>query len=976
MAFYGDTTRIIACVSVLLIWTFPSSQGCMKGCVCDNATVSCTQILTFSAFTFQPKITKLNITLSYLGPHLQTPFSHYMDLEELYLSNNRLHVLGANIFKFLRRLTYLDLSMNHLVRLDNHIFQHLSSLEVLDLSRNDFFILPDIPFRYLRNLRVFNMSFNQLQNPKLGLRFQVMTSLNVLDLSGNNFTVIGKDTFENTQGWSDQVPKHVNLSYCAISVIEPDTFVYPVRMELLSLAGNPGIGVVNLTDMFNSSHFEQLKHLDISDMNLTDVTDLIPMFSRTSLSELKIARNNLREIPLSLRDYLRRLTVLDISYNQLDKLSNAVTEIGGLLYLDASHNKIKEIDETFKQSLTNLHTLRLSQNRLGDNSVSVTNCEALKLLDLSFNEMTHYQAPSTLRNLEDLLLSGNRISNISSMTGLHNLQRFDISQNSLIQLPEFLFLDSRKLIHTNFSSNKIAMVNHQTFRPKSPDVIDLSNNKIVRLRNAGWKTAKSIDLHGNKISEMDDQSFYAMYDLKELDLSQNNLSQLNPAVFVFLSDLLVLQLQHNYISNDIELYNTMQSLYQIKSVDLSHNKLRYLTEGTFNSCPNLEKISMSDNPIHLLHSSTFSVLKKLQEVDFSNSNFLCGCELIGFQEWMLMTKVRIIHQSNSSYVCKSPIHRLGMDVRSYEMSDFECDETLFYVTVFSSIAAGIMVIGAIAALIYYYCCKNRTQNSDEMYKPIMNGSVPLKEEKKRRGIPIEILKNADASEVEKLLKAEYRRKKAPEVSPKMKVKEDSKKKRHKRNTVENRITRDMIRYPGIQRDVRTLPRRIENRYMDRRDYYRPTPSRPIYNPYLCNRSKSQVDLYPPSRRPQYYGYRERPRNPYFTAQNIDIIRRPQPRYSQSMPDMLNRITTLPKPRPPREPHYIRRDPRTEGSAYDVRAFNDPAYRPWADQERWQESRREYIAPDIPPEPPTIHSGYYTISAKTAERGSGNRTQWI
>lgn len=636
---------------------------------------------------------------------------------------------------------------------------------------------------------------------------------------------------------------------------------------------------------------------------------------------------------------------------------------------------ILQIDETFQQHLTNLLTLHLSHNNLGDNTVSLTNAASLKILDLSHNTLTQFQVPSTLGDLEHLSLARNMINNITSMSGLHKLRSLDISGNRLTQLPGFLLLDSRKIIHTNFSSNMISRIDHQTFRPKSPDIIDLSNNKLVKLWNAGWKTAKTIDLHGNKITEMDDQSFYAMYELKELDLSCNNLSRLNPAVFVFLSDLLVLYLQDNQLSQDAELYNTMHSLREITRIDLSRNKFRYIMDGTFNSCPNLQKVSMSDNPIQIIYSSTLAVLRNLEEVDFSNSSFLCGCELVDFQEWMMETKVKIIHQFNSSYQCKSPAHRLGHSVRSYTMSEFECNESLFFVTVFSSIGAGVMLIGVIAALIYYYCCKHRQKSSDELNKPIMNGSIPSKEEKKRRGIPIEVLKNADATEVERLLKAEYRRKREPEQKGKTKNK-DNKKTKNRQSSRENRITRDMIRYPDLQRDVMTLPRIRENRYMDRRDYYRPAPTRPIYNPYLYDRSKSQAELYPSSRTTHHHVYRERQRNPYYSAQNVDIIRRPRPRYSQSMPDMLNRVHTLPKPRPPREPHYITREKRNDESSYDVRLFKDPTYRPWVDQERWERDRREVVPQEIPRDPPTVHSGYYTISAKTAERGSGNRTQWI
>lgn len=40
----------------------------------------------------------------------------------------------------------------------------------------------------------------------------------------------------------------------------------------------------------------------------------------------------------------------------------------------------------------------------------------------------------------------------------------------------------------------------------------------------------------------------------------------------------------------------------------------------------------------------------------------------------------------------------------------------------------------------------------------MNGSIFFNEEKKRRGIFIEVLKNVDVIEVERLFKVEYRRK--------------------------------------------------------------------------------------------------------------------------------------------------------------------------------------------------------------------------
>lgn len=86
-------------------------------------------------------------------------------------------------------------------------------------------------------------------------------------------------------------------------------------MEYLLFVGNFGIGVENFINMFNFFYFEKFKYLDIFDMNLIDVKDLILMLSEIFILDLNIVYNNFREIFIFLRDYFRRLIVLDISYN-------------------------------------------------------------------------------------------------------------------------------------------------------------------------------------------------------------------------------------------------------------------------------------------------------------------------------------------------------------------------------------------------------------------------------------------------------------------------------------------------------------------------------------------------------------------------------------------------------------------------------------------------------------------------------------
>merc|ERR1712071_556505 len=130
------------------------------------------------------------------------------------------------------------------------------------------------------------------------------------------------------------------------------------------------------------------------------------------------------------------LNVLDMSYNVIRDMSpvhfcpnltelylaqNKITEIKGLKNLtklrklDLGANRIRKMDEEELSSLVNLEDLYLSHNNIGNRGASQPTGLALKFeklttLDLSRNRIANTKPFVHFESLEDLWLSGNKIS--------------------------------------------------------------------------------------------------------------------------------------------------------------------------------------------------------------------------------------------------------------------------------------------------------------------------------------------------------------------------------------------------------------------------------------------------------------------------------------------------------------------------------------------------------------------------------------
>ena len=471
-------------------------------------------------------------------------------LETLTLSDNAISDLTP--LGSLTKLTYLNLSGNRAD--DITAIGKLRNLRTLYLDGNpveDF--TPLYSLRELRSLSVrdIGLTEKQLDDLKVALpachinHDEPKAAAVELTLGGVTFMSDVKELSLISLGivdltvleQCDSLTK-LDLSHNAIANLAPLAGLH--RLERLNLTGNM---VVDITPL---SGLSSLKYLTL---DANRVQSLAPLSASFSIEELWLSYNNFNDVsPLRGLHSLARLGLKGLGLK--DAHLEDLKPITSLLELALDENPDLTMDALngLKQALY---------------SCLISHSEAfytITLGDFEFrSDTTNISAPnagvsdisglSNFKSLQSLVLPGNNISNVQTLSGLTKLEMLDLGNNiggtnSVTDLSPLTALTALKSL--SLIRNGVADLGALSGL-RSLTELHLSFNSITNISALGQLSSlRTLSLSYNQISDIG--SLAALTALAELDLEGNRIFDLSP--LYGLEGLRILYIGSNGISEE------------------------------------------------------------------------------------------------------------------------------------------------------------------------------------------------------------------------------------------------------------------------------------------------------------------------------------------------------------------------------------------------------------------------------------------
>lgn len=144
--------------------------------------------------------------------------------------------------------------------------------------------------------------------------------------------------------------------------------------------------------------------------------------------------------------------------------------------------------------------------------------------------------------------------------------------------------------------------------------LTVERNKIPEINNGQLTPCvQELQAGDNKITNIEEN---ALRYIVHVELAYNKLKELPTNVFN--KSIKMITLNHNELENVDELF---KGLSKLKYLDVSHNKIRQISEDAFHNCVELNILELSDNLLETIPKNLFADLIKLNKI-YLYKNFL------------------------------------------------------------------------------------------------------------------------------------------------------------------------------------------------------------------------------------------------------------------------------------------------------------------------------------------------------------------
>ena len=361
-----------------------------------------------------------------------------------------------------------------------------------------------------------------------------------------------------------------------------------------------------------------MKVLDLRSLDIQKVEARAFMHHSTSLEEINLNHNLLKDVPRSAIKDLKSLKKLKLGYNQISFLENGTfLGLGNLSFLLLTGNPIARIgsDELCTSALRLRH-LFLDNNPLSL-GVNLSKCQFIGTLNLakcSYRKFPIAIIPTAATITIDILMLGyNRLHYLNAIA----FRNLNITKSLSLHDNELTVAGVRTEVWKHLTYLKVLDLNENSFET------------IPRSYFRYLKNLRYLYIAGNNIFGLESGSFSGLPQLNMLDISRNNISALPSGVF--------------------------KDLVMLKNLRMERNKISHIAKESLLDLPSIRNIRLGQNNLHSLNFwlPTSSVFLTLQR-----NPIACSCSLLQILNVSLSFSSVCFHQNCSA----SPIRQLSSDI--------------------------------------------------------------------------------------------------------------------------------------------------------------------------------------------------------------------------------------------------------------------------------------------------------------------------
>ncbi|XP_033763340.1 leucine-rich repeat-containing protein 15-like [Pecten maximus] len=303
-----------------------------------------------------------------------------------------------------------------------------------------------------------------------------------------------------------------------------------------------------------------------------------------------------------------------ISHIMADSFQN----IPHLTMIDLSSNSIAAIEDGAFRGLDEMSIITLTNNRLRRLGKPFQGLTSLSSLYLGFNQLTEieeddFQTNTMVRMLD---LSNNQISQIHPMAfkNLKRLRYLILSNNALTHSVDLQF-SSNMLQLVDFTKSQLKKI--PTGMPYSVNDFRLGNNMITEINNddfKGMRNLRLLMLENNKLENISYRAFQPLSNLKEMWLSHNNL--------FYVPQGLPKNLETLYLDNN-QVFEIQSHLFlnhsKLRLLSFEMNKIQRVHAESFRGLQSIQQINLQFNEISMIPAGTFTDLSALTTLQMSHN---------------------------------------------------------------------------------------------------------------------------------------------------------------------------------------------------------------------------------------------------------------------------------------------------------------------------------------------------------------------